>query len=189
MSYLHIGQNAMLPEKRIIGIFDLDITSQSKRTREFLEKAEQEGVVVPVTEEADRESCRQQAASLFSQINASTDPSAAFAALEETYGTGEGGRTFLPGRGILPAAVEEAAETLEEDQWSGILEADDGFYLLLRRPLDTGAVAADYFDSRLQQAAQEADITTTSTFDALEVPAFYERLTAARDRAEEDGET
>ena len=37
--------------------------------------------------------------------------------------------------------------------------------------------------------AQEADITTTSTFDALEVPAFYERLTAARDRAEEDGET
>lgn len=109
--------------------------------------------------------------------------------MEETYGTGEGGRTFLPGRGILPAAVEEAAETLEEDQWSGILEADDGFYLLLRRPLDTDAVAADYFDSRLQQAAQEADITTTSTFDALEVPAFYERLTAARDRAEEDGET
>ena len=153
------------------------------------DKRESLGLVVPVDEEADRESCRQQAASLFSQINASTDPAAAFAALEETYGTGEGGRTFLPGRGILPAAVEEAAETLEEDQWSGILEADDGFYLLLRRPLDTGAVAADYFDSRLQQAAQEADITTTSTFDALEVPAFYERLTAARDRAEEDGET
>ena len=37
MSYLHIGQNAMIPAKRIIGIFDLDITSQSKRTREFLE--------------------------------------------------------------------------------------------------------------------------------------------------------
>ena len=47
MSYLHIGQNAMLPEKRIIGIFDLDITSQSKRTREFLEQCEKEGQVVP----------------------------------------------------------------------------------------------------------------------------------------------
>ena len=47
MSYLHIGQNAMLPEKRIIGIFDLDITSQSKRTREFLEKAEQGRVGEP----------------------------------------------------------------------------------------------------------------------------------------------
>ena len=51
MSYLHIGQNAMIPEKRIIGIFDLDITSQSRRTREFLENAEREGVVVPVTED------------------------------------------------------------------------------------------------------------------------------------------
>ena len=51
MAYLHIGMNVMLEDRRIIGIFDLDITSQSKRTREFLEKAEQEGVVVPVTED------------------------------------------------------------------------------------------------------------------------------------------
>ena len=34
-------------EKNIIGIFDLDNTSTSKRTREFLEKCEQEGQVVP----------------------------------------------------------------------------------------------------------------------------------------------
>ena len=47
MSYLHIGQNAMIPEKRIIGIFDLDNTSYSKRTQAFLEKAEQNGQVVP----------------------------------------------------------------------------------------------------------------------------------------------
>ena len=51
MGFLHIGQNVMVNDRRIIGIFDLDITSQSKRTREFLEKAEQEGVVVPVTED------------------------------------------------------------------------------------------------------------------------------------------
>ena len=31
----------------IIGIFDLDNTSTSRRTREFLEKAEKEGEVVP----------------------------------------------------------------------------------------------------------------------------------------------
>lgn len=148
-----------------------------------------EWLVVPVTDEADRESCREQAASLFSQINASADPPAAFAALEETYGTGDGARTFLPGAGVLPEAVEEAAKTLEEGQWSGILEADDGFYLLLRRPLDTAAVAADYFDSRLQQAAREAEVTTTSAFNNLEVPAFYERLTAARDGAEDDAGT
>ena len=45
MAYLHIGQNVMLEEKRIIGIFDLDNTSTSKKTREFLNAAEEEGVV------------------------------------------------------------------------------------------------------------------------------------------------
>ena len=43
MGYLHIGQNVMVPEKQIIGIFDLDNTSQSKWTRKFLADAEQEG--------------------------------------------------------------------------------------------------------------------------------------------------
>ena len=39
MGFLHIGQNVMLEDKRIIGIFDLDITSQSKLTRPFLTAA------------------------------------------------------------------------------------------------------------------------------------------------------
>ena len=34
-------------EKSIIGIFDMDNTSTSRRTREFLSKAEEEGQVVP----------------------------------------------------------------------------------------------------------------------------------------------
>ena len=51
MAYLHIGQNAMVSQRRIIGIFDLDITSQYRRTQEFLNRAEEDGVVVPVTED------------------------------------------------------------------------------------------------------------------------------------------
>lgn len=46
MSYLHIGKNVMVSRRRIIGVFDLDITSQSPRTREFLERAEKDGVVL-----------------------------------------------------------------------------------------------------------------------------------------------
>ena len=45
--YLHIGQNEILPDRRVIGIFDLDNTTTSKRTREFLEQCEKEGQVVP----------------------------------------------------------------------------------------------------------------------------------------------
>ena len=51
MGYLHIGQNLMLEDKRIIGIFDLDNTSQSKITRTFLNQAEEEGVVLTAIED------------------------------------------------------------------------------------------------------------------------------------------
>jgi len=46
LAYLHIGQNVMLEEKRIIGIFDLDNTSTSKHTRNYLKSAEEESVVL-----------------------------------------------------------------------------------------------------------------------------------------------
>lgn len=44
--YLHIGQNEILPEERIIGIFDLDKAGYGNRAKEFLSRAEQEGVVM-----------------------------------------------------------------------------------------------------------------------------------------------
>ena len=45
--YLNIGNDMAVREKSIIGIFDLDNTTTSKRTREFLDRAEKEGQVVP----------------------------------------------------------------------------------------------------------------------------------------------
>ena len=45
--YLSIGNDMAVRDSSILGIFDLDNTSTSKRTREFLEKSEKEGEVVP----------------------------------------------------------------------------------------------------------------------------------------------
>ena len=45
--YLPIGNDMSVRERSIVGIFDLDNTSTSKRTREFLEKSEELGEVVP----------------------------------------------------------------------------------------------------------------------------------------------
>ena len=45
--YLSIGNDMAVREKSIIGIFDLDNTTTSKRTRLFVEKAEKEGQVIP----------------------------------------------------------------------------------------------------------------------------------------------
>ncbi|MGM9593451.1 MAG: extracellular matrix regulator RemB [Candidatus Onthomonas sp.] len=49
--YLHLGQSTVIREKDIIGIFDLDITSQSYRTRQYLNRAEKAGQVINVSEE------------------------------------------------------------------------------------------------------------------------------------------
>ena len=43
--YLHLGKGTVVNEKTIVGIFDLDITSQSHLTRGFLAAAEQAGEV------------------------------------------------------------------------------------------------------------------------------------------------
>ena len=45
--YLSIGNDMAVRESAIIGIFDMDNTTTSKRTREFLSKAEKEGAVIP----------------------------------------------------------------------------------------------------------------------------------------------
>ena len=45
--YLSIGNDMAVRDSSVIGIFDMDNTTTSRRTREFLEKNEKEGNVVP----------------------------------------------------------------------------------------------------------------------------------------------
>lgn len=49
--YLHLGQDTVVRDCDIIGIFDLDITTQSIRTRNYLITAEKRGEVRYVTED------------------------------------------------------------------------------------------------------------------------------------------
>lgn len=52
--YIHLGNNVMLPTSEIIGIFDLENTSVSKRTRDFLSRAEKEGRVITISYDLPR---------------------------------------------------------------------------------------------------------------------------------------
>lgn len=49
--YIQIGSDMAVREKSIIGIFDLDKTTCSKRTRNFLRQAEKNGQVIPAGDE------------------------------------------------------------------------------------------------------------------------------------------
>ena len=47
--YLHLGNETVIKEKDVVGIFDLDSTTVSKHTRKFLEVAEKQKKVVNVS--------------------------------------------------------------------------------------------------------------------------------------------
>ncbi len=49
--YVHLGGETVVLQKDIIAIFDLELTTISKITREFLHVAEEEGFVVNVSED------------------------------------------------------------------------------------------------------------------------------------------
>ena len=45
--YLSIGNDMAVRESTVVGIFDMDNTTTSAKTRRFLEKAQKEGMIVP----------------------------------------------------------------------------------------------------------------------------------------------
>ena len=47
--YPHLGQSVVVPFRDVIGIFDLDNTTSSHRTRAFLSRAEREGELVDIS--------------------------------------------------------------------------------------------------------------------------------------------
>ena len=49
--YLHLGKGKIVSTEDIVGIFDLDITSQSHLTRKYLTMAEKAGEVVYASED------------------------------------------------------------------------------------------------------------------------------------------
>lgn len=52
--FISIGQNCLIRKKGIIGIFDIENTTEDKITKEFLSSAQKKGLVESVTEDLPR---------------------------------------------------------------------------------------------------------------------------------------
>ena len=128
----------------------------------------------------DREAAREKAAEVFSRLNGAEDPAAAFPALAAEGDDAAGPRTLLPGDGTLPQALEEAAKALEEGQYSGILESEEGFSILRRLAAEGTAPTEEAFDQLLQAAAREALVKTVPAYDLLDAAAFDAALEELR---------
>ena len=128
---------------------------------------------------ADKKS---RAESIFSQINSAADGAAEFTRLAQTENDAPAQPgTFAAGDGTLPQAAEEALRALSVGQWSGVVETEEGYYLLLRQEVDDAAIRADCFDSRLLTAAGEADTEPGAKLETLSVPAFYDAVCRERE--------
>lgn len=128
----------------------------------------------------DREAARQRAADAFARLNGAADQGAVFSDLAKSGNDTAGPRTILPGDGVLPPALEDAARTLDVGQCSGILESDEGFSILRRLETDISGLTEPYLDALLEEAADNAAVETTASYDTLDTAAFYAALTAQR---------
>ena len=75
--YLHLGQDKVVSMDEIVGIFDLDTSTVSKATRDYLAKAEKDGCVTNVCTDLPKSVivciCRDQNTHFYiSQISSST---------------------------------------------------------------------------------------------------------------------
>lgn len=55
--FLHLGENVVVREEDVVGIFDIENTSIDKDTRIFLKKAQENGEVVNVSLEMPKSFC------------------------------------------------------------------------------------------------------------------------------------
>ena len=46
--YIHLGENTVITDEKIIGIFDMDTSTVNKATRDYLSAAEKNGKIVYV---------------------------------------------------------------------------------------------------------------------------------------------
>jgi len=74
--YLHLGQDIVVRDGDVIGIFDLEKTSVAKRTREFLSNATRQSQVITVSYEMPKSfvvACHEKQAKVYiSQISTAT---------------------------------------------------------------------------------------------------------------------
>jgi len=134
-------------------------------------------ILIPMQE--DREQAQRTAAEAFSKLNAAGDWDETFLALAAAGADTAGPRTVVPPESNLAPDLLEAAQALEEGQFSGILESEEGFSILRRLPLDAAALMDGYFDHTLLQAAEQAAVVLQPRYEKIDIPAFSAALEKA----------
>ncbi|NBI67091.1 hypothetical protein D1646_09715 [Pseudoflavonifractor sp. 60] len=138
-------------------------------------------------ESLDEETIAQKRATaedLLSQLQNAEDPVALFDELMNEYSEDSGleynpeGYTAYKGQMVAP--FEEAALALKDGEFSGIVESDYGYHIILRLPLDPAdyrsQVTGQRLQERLDQFQEDQGVETTDAYDQLDPVAFWDQL-------------
>ena len=115
------------------------------------------------------------------QLSAAGDKAAAFAALE----AGENVTVLASNTydGCDETTLNTALAALAEDQVSGVIEDETGYYVALRRAVDLNAVAEMAFGEDMSARITGAQVEhNDSVYNAIDLAAFYTRYTAGQQK-------
>lgn len=137
---------------------------------------------------------RATAEDLLSQLQEAENVEELFTKLADEYSEDPGrasnptGYIYTPG--TMVTEFEDAASALAPGEFSGIVESDYGFHIILRRNLMEGldsdpdqkrAIAETHMQSLVELAMQEAEVTRSDVLADMDPGAFYASYTARLD--------
>lgn len=134
-------------------------------------------ITFPAGEE--RETARRQAEEAFARLNSAGDKAAIFEALSAGDGSAET-VTIQVGDGTLHGVLESGAAALEPGQHSGILETEEGFWILRRLAPDRAALAPLWLEQELLRAAEAAEVIEQENFSKVTASAVAAAISAMR---------
>ncbi len=132
--------------------------------------AEEQGLLAFDQIRTEGEDARHRIELLFSQLNAAQEPQSIFSALTAEGVDHQGPRSCQCGDGTLTAPLEDAVRALKPGQHSGILEAGEGYAILLRLPPDRSALVPAWLDAQLLEASRAVPVTLLPAISSIPIP-------------------
>ena len=122
--YLHLGASVVIPLGDVLGIFDLDNTTSSRVTRDFLARAQQAGQVVSVGEDLPKFSSAgtRRAGSPSTSLSSPQPPCSGGwspAALRQYSAASPFGEQNFAGRGIPSGGIKNGSVGTEKHHRGG----------------------------------------------------------------------
>lgn len=186
-TYDYINENYALTNRlvELAGVRDSDLYPSRETLDGFMTGkafATVRMIAMPLAglSDAEKEDQRAMLSSCAEQIAQAEDPAAKLAELAQSLGLTDGDKDQTLGSDVVDLTLMRAAQTLEEGQVSGVVETGSAMFVVLRRPLDEGAIARECFSYYLVQARQSAKVEITESYKNLDVGAFYTDLLPLR---------